>query len=96
MKTNAKKELIITVLSVMGDKRIRGSMVRDLSDRKLLIGKSVDEVVDILGKPDSQLKNDYRYFIDIGHTFCCRPWFYYFDVIFDSKTQKVTATTYGD
>jgi len=68
-----------------GDARVRGTMVHDLMDRKLIDGKSRDELVALLGEPDRSYDEpvayvdsdrSIAYVVDIGDRFCGAPWTY--------------------
>lgn len=60
-----------------GDVRDRGRMVEDLVDRKLLDGKSMEEVMDFLGSPDA-VRDDgmIEYTVDTGTKFWFETWYH--------------------
>jgi hypothetical protein len=80
----------------LGDKRVRGSMVRELEERKILIGKTRQEIKRILGKPDTEGKYIYQYFVDVGVGTSSYPWDYAFDIEFDSTSSRVVSAFYHD
>ena len=51
------------------DARARGRMSQDLVDRKVLLGKSVDEAKAVLGQPDFTYPSALQYKIDLGWAF---------------------------
>jgi hypothetical protein len=51
------------------DARARGRMSQDLVNRKVLLGKSVDEVKAVLGQPDFTYPSALQYKIDLGWAF---------------------------
>lgn len=46
-----------------GDIKTRGAMVRDILDSKLLIGKSANEIIILLGEPDYKRTDKYNYWV---------------------------------
>ncbi len=73
------------------DIRMRGKMVYDLQDSRLLIGKNEQEVVDLLGKEDFLSPNIKIYVIDTN-TFSDNFLF----VRFDESVRKVSLIDIGD
>jgi hypothetical protein len=49
-----------------GPLRLRGEMVASLQQQTLLVGKSRDEVLTLLGKPDEDFGHQLRYSVDVG------------------------------
>ena len=69
---------------IAGDSRIRGQMVNDLVEKKLLEGKSREEVTALLGTAD--VSNDVLiYTVDTGTRFLSDPWLYAFKIYFNSN-----------
>ena len=79
-----------------GDLRTRGTMVRDLIDRELLIGKSRQEAVALLGPPDQEGKRLLIYKVDLGQKFGSTPWFYALRLRIDAASGKVLWAGYTD
>jgi hypothetical protein len=78
---------------IEGSTRERGMMVRDLIKGGMLAKKSKEEVRVMLGEPDSEGDDSFRYWIDIGHTFGSTPWLYYLSVEFeDGRVRDVYYT----
>lgn len=81
-----------------GDGRTRGRMIYDLQDNKALIGKTKQEVADMLYEPermkelDKDLTKDTWVFAVDTNTF----WDLLFTVIFDKETQRVISTDIHD
>lgn len=74
-----------------GNSRIKGKMVYDLQNSKILIGKSKTEVDDLLGRDDYPSENRKTFVIDTNI-----PTDIYFSIHFDKTTQKVKSTDIGD
>lgn len=74
-----------------GDARIKGKMVYDLQNSKVLIGKNQNEVDEILGKTKNPSKTGRVYEIDTNVITDI-----YFTVHFNETTQKVVSTDIGD
>ena len=52
-----------------GNLRVRGSMADDLVKRKVLVGRPVDDVQRLLGRPDKDYGSALEYKIDLGWPF---------------------------
>jgi hypothetical protein len=78
------------------DKRTKGQMVYDLKDRRLLIGKNKQQVVETLGAYEEANKNTWSYQVDVGIKFGNDVWSYRFNVFFDEQSQTVKGTTLTD
>jgi len=78
------------------DVRIRGRMYRSLIEEKILLGKTRDEVIEILGEPEQTDPTFIKYAVDLGAIH--ERWLqkYFFFVFFDEQTQKVRATAIAD
>ena len=74
-----------------GDYRVRGTMCRDLSEKKILIGKTRSEVKNILGEPEQDYDEFTKYAIDLGSIW--ERWMirYNFMIDFDKETGLVTS-----
>lgn len=72
------------------NKRRRGRMAPDLEKSKLLVGKTKNEMEDLLGKIDFQNGEQSIYLIDVGEFYD-----YYFKINFD-ETGKVKSSFIGD
>ena len=78
------------------DLRVRGAMVDDLIDRKLLIGASREDVLELLGPSLDSYDENLRYSIDIGHRWGVDPWLYGLHVQLDPATGRVSDVWYTD
>jgi hypothetical protein len=68
------------------DLRTRGRMVDDLLRRELLLGKNRNEVIQLLGEPDSDSAEELiclSYQVDIGHAYT-----YDMMIVFDPATRQ--------
>jgi hypothetical protein len=68
------------------DLRTRGRMVDDLLRRELLLGKTRNEVIQLLGEPDFDSTEELTYLsyqVDIGHAYV-----YDMMIVFDPATRK--------
>lgn len=74
-----------------GHVRVRGEMVQSL--REQLIGKSRDEVLALLGKPDENDQRLLRYRVDVGRRIAWRPFMVTLSVEFDDKLRVYRAET---
>lgn len=74
-----------------GDVRLRGRMARDLRASAQLEGKTVEQVHDVLGKPDIEAsRGDFlRYKVDVGYRWPIGPCTYHLTVCFD-KSYRVS------
>jgi hypothetical protein len=79
-----------------GDKAARGSMVKDLQEKKILLDKNQNEVKIVLGEPDQRKENEYIYLVDLGTKFGNENWNYFFRVRFDKQNSKVEETLLTD
>jgi hypothetical protein len=79
-----------------GDLRTRGTMVRDLIERELLIGKSRQEAVGLLGPPDQEAERLLTYNVDLGHKFGSTPWLYALQLRIDAASGRVLEAWYTD
>lgn len=52
-----------------GDHELRGKMAHDLLEKKILIGKTREEVIDMLGSPDEETSHFVAYFMNFGDYF---------------------------
>ena len=76
-----------------GDMRVRGQMVHSLKDGRILEGKSRQEVITLLGKPESEYSDVLVYQVDLGHKFVSSPWLYQMNVVIESgKVARVSLT----
>jgi hypothetical protein len=75
------------------DARVRGRMYGDLLKQRLLLGKTRDEVIEMLGEPDHSELDFVKYAIDLGGI--NETWMqkYYLIVFFDKQTNKVIKAT---
>lgn len=77
---------------ISGDQKQRGYMVHHLIDSKILEGKTKDEVISILGKPDvTSVQEKFSmeeiiYNVDIGFKFGGTTWPYYLRLYFKPDT----------
>lgn len=76
-----------------GNERVRGEMVDDLRNKGILIGKSRQEVIALLGASENS-GDGLSYTVDIGYRFGFSPWNYQFLIIFDNNL--VTRTSLHD
>jgi len=81
---------------ISGDDRTRGRMVNDLFRSQCLVGLYRDEVVQLLGPPDSGEGGHYRYTVDIGRRFAFRKWVYWLDLEFEEGTLRVRRVSLAD
>ena len=79
-----------------GDLRTRGTLVRDLVDRELLIGTSRKSAVALLGPPDNQSDSELIYRVDLGHRFGSKPWLYTFRLQIDATSGRIVWAGYTD
>ena len=81
-----------------GNHRQRGKMVRELIRSEILVGKTKEEVTDLLGPPDSGAEEtqDLFYIVDLGYRFGSKPWTYQFHVKFSSEHDVVETVWYAD
>ncbi len=56
-----------------GDHRIRGQMAQDLINKKILVGKTRKQAINLLGQPDEDDKEFITYFIYFGDEFAPPP-----------------------
>ncbi len=69
------------VWKTAGD-RVRGQMAQDLIDKKILIGKTRKQVINLLGRPDEEDKQFVTYLIYFGNEFAPPPFVH---IEFDSR-----------
>jgi len=62
--------------------RVRGQMAQDLIDKKILIGKTRMQVINLLGRPYEEDKQFVTYLIYFGNEFAPPPFVY---IEFDSR-----------
>jgi len=79
-----------------GNPRLRGRMVKDLMVRGLMIGRSADEVREMLGSPDQKGDFKWKYTVDMGHRIVLTPWNYDLTLIFSSPTGGVSTVELRD
>ena len=79
-----------------GDMATRGSMVKDLESRQILIGKSREEVRNILGSPGQEKPDYWSYDVDIGVKWGSSPWIYFFYISFDENIDSVDDVWHTD
>ena len=81
-----------------GDHRQRGKMVKALVRSEILVGKTKEEVTDLLGPSDSQHEEgrDQVYIVDLGHKFGSDPWTYQLHVRFSAEHDVVETVWYTD
>lgn len=60
----------------VGSQIERGRMARDLVSSRMLLGRSREQVVGILGDPNERSSASMSYTVDIGHRFGLHPWTY--------------------
>lgn len=70
-----------------GDDSVRGSMVQDIKDRRLLEGKTKGEVEQLLGKPDFKL-NEWVWAYEVVTISRCHFWTCGMELGFDPQTGK--------
>jgi hypothetical protein len=71
------------------DLRTRGRMLKDLKNSKILEGKTKSEVEELLGRPNSNIPNNWVYKIDLGHKFGSHAWTYNLNVEFHTEAETV-------
>lgn len=78
------------------DVRVRGRMCRSLLNQKILLEKTRDEAIEMLGEPDETNSSLIKYAVDLGAIH--ERWIqkYFLVVIFDEKTQKVITAAMAD
>ena len=79
-----------------GDFKLRGKMSNDLVDSEILIGKTKDEVTELLGKFDGELSDMIFYKIDVGIIFGSGKWLYMLMIYFDESNNLVSEVVIGD
>ena len=79
-----------------GDFKLRGKMSNDLVDSEILIGKTKDEVIELLGKFDGELSDMIFYKIDVGIIFGSGKWLYMLMIYFDESNNLVSEVVIGD
>jgi hypothetical protein len=79
-----------------GGKKGRGAMVYDIIDRKLLIGNSEREVIEILGEPDWTYTPHNLHAYSINNNLSCLFWDCSLFVYFDAKTKRVDGAFKAD
>jgi hypothetical protein len=82
-----------------GDARERGEMARTLHSSSILVGRTREEVLSLLGRPDSSSAEEASalyYSVDVGVRWASAPWMYTFVVTFDPKTNRVASTDLRD
>ena len=71
-------------------------MVKDLVRSEILIGKTLDEILELLGTPDYESDLTLSYTIDRGHKFGSKPWLYTLHVRCSSDSGTVEVAWYDD
>ena len=79
-----------------GDFKLRGKMSNDLVDSEILIRKTKDEVIELLGKFDGELSDMIFYKIDVGIIFGSGKWLYMLMIYFDESNNLVSEVVIGD
>ena len=74
-----------------GAMRIRGEMVESLRGQSLLHGKTREDVLALLGKPDEDHEGLLRYRIDVGRRIAWRPFLVTLVVEFDGNMRFYRA-----
>ena len=69
----------------------RGYMTSDLIKRKLLVGKTKPEVLEMLGVPKDISRTRFHYLLDYGYS---TP--FHLDVIFAKTNQRITEAKVSD
>lgn len=78
-----------------GNPSVRGGMIQDLMDRKLLTGKSRVDTEALLGKPDYQDEDWYGYKV-VTIARCRYVWECRMDVVFDRTSKQVKSVAVSD
>lgn len=78
-----------------GDINVRGTMVQDLLDRRVLLGKSPADVQQLLGKPDYIEDNWYAYKVATLKR-CRDKWECRLEIAIDKLSQRVTEAGVSD
>lgn len=71
----------------------KGRMVDDLSRRKLVVGKTKAEIIDLLGAPDKSEPDWFKYYAGVNSGFLDRQFIL---VSFDPSSDKATFLTEAD
>jgi hypothetical protein len=71
------------------DFRVRGRMYDSLLEQRLLLGRTRNEVIELLGKPDEEKNDLVKYAVDLGSIFESWAQRYFILITFDEKTQIV-------
>lgn len=79
-----------------GGKKVRGAMVYDIIDKKLLIGKSEGEVIELLGKPNWIYAPQNLFAYSINNNSRCLFWDCSLLVYFNSETKRVDGVFKSD
>lgn len=79
-----------------GDFKLRGKMSNDLVDSEILIRKTKDEVIELLGKFDGELSDMIFYKIDVGIIFGSGKWLCMLMIYFDESNNLVSEVVIGD
>jgi hypothetical protein len=74
-----------------GNVRIRGEMVRSLTGKAVLLGKSKEQVVTLLGNPDEDESGQFRYRVDVGRRVAWKPFLVNLCVGFDEQRRVSSA-----
>jgi hypothetical protein len=76
-----------------GNPRTRGQMVASLQAQSLLLKKTRDELLGLLGKPDEEVQGLLRYRVDVGLRIAWEPFLITLAIEFDEKTRVYRAVT---
>jgi outer membrane protein assembly factor BamE (lipoprotein component of BamABCDE complex) len=79
-----------------GGRRVRGSMVRDIMGRELLLGKSQEEVLQLLGEPEIRNQSQKAFFYSINTDALCTISPCDMMVFFDPQIMKVNYVAKAD
>ncbi|MEX0813578.1 MAG: hypothetical protein WD048_15275 [Chitinophagales bacterium] len=76
--------------------RTKGKMTANLLSDSLLIGKTKNEVLEMLGEPDQKTEVILHYTVDPGIEYMSGPWTYWLSVKIDSTSGKVNEVWMAD
>jgi hypothetical protein len=79
-----------------GDIRTKGKMTDNLLNDSLLIGKTKDEILEMLGEPDQRTASRLHYTVDPGIEYMNESWTYWFSVEIDTTSGKVDEVWIAD
>lgn len=76
-----------------GTPRTRGQMVTSLQAQSLLLKKSREEVLALLGRPDEEIQGQLRYRVDVGRRIAWEPFLLTLIVEMDEKAGVYRVVT---